>query len=437
MTNKKEIFRKAKALLLAGTMSATLSGCNVNVSEDLLEKLGVEVTIETDEDGKVKSGNITSKDTDVTTSVTTQSTEAISYSTTATTTVPIVSTIIEQNPVTVREESIVTDSTEVSEVKETTTTTVTEPVCSQKIDFGRICMDSSLSFGNFKVVDEEHEFKLNDEYPTPWSLAVKYHPSNESAMQFLERIKKINNIEDDKYPSSLMIPVRSIYYIGKGNLWNVKYHADVEVEDVCKMNNVEYYNGIEYYYSDQPYDLLVKMLPEGTLSFERTDGLTTYIKGNALIPSEDIIESNRTYGDEYPYAFFEFFKETDYQGPCFFTRVCEDGEYTRHFVGYNVERVYFLDDVPVMEARDEMTSYMYSLATGQDESFYTTAATVMDPNAYYFYKDLTGKVCFTFDSTDLTKYGYVRADELREKYVKYPEAYMQSPEQFETESKNM
>ena len=379
----KENLKRIKAALLAATMGATLSGCNFNITDG--EK-NIKVEVELDEKDKqelinkiAKEINSRTTSKEETTTSTTESTET-TYTETFTTTTTTETTLT--NPVVTTETT--TESTE----------TTTEPTkLETNYDFSKIAFDFWYLEEPYSYTDEEREFTLGSEYPTVYSLAYKFCPVGMKVNDFLKQIQEINPDVGTKLGDIIKVPVRKVY-----SKEAIKYIIPVGTTEykISDKQKLYLYNKIAVAaYTN------CQMMP---LSKNYTKGVTTSF----------IEVSNNNYGTN----------------TCFIMQH-EGDEFISYQLADNIKRVYFVDDIPVFEARSIEDCYQLEYLEDGPFEFYTTVATTKDKNAYNFYKDSNGNICFTFDKTDLTKYGYTKAPEVAKYFFRTDRYYAQDETGYE------
>lgn len=392
----KETLKKIKAALLAGTMGLTLSGCSIEIDDDLLEQFGITINSTSEQDVEKQETTTTTTTTipkeTTTETQTTTSTEYVQTFTTATTTT-----------------TVPTQTT----IETTTTTTTTTTPANESIDLWKIARESySIIKNEYEIIDGVYEVTVNEENSTLWKIATKYLPSGMTTAEFIENIKTINEKEDNniKMGEKIKVPARLINYTGRQSINSISSSTGISVEELCALNNLSIEEIVGYSQSDKDRTILVTVLPTGTTSYKTNSGSTIQIFGNTIIKADELIPCENTYSDKAVCAAI-IKNEINNTNVCEFVQFMADGTYDSHVIAYNIEKMYTINGIPVFEARNIEKCYELEAESEYVYEYYTTAATAADETAFHFYNNLNGNLCFTFDNTNLNKYGYTKTTE--------------------------
>ena len=334
MNNKKEILNKIKALVLAGTMGATMTGCTATIDEsklfEKLEKLGISVTI--DEDNNIKIGLTDSEQEQQTTTelstTTTTTTTTVPTETTTTTTVPTETTATTTMPT----QATTTTTTTVP----TETTTETTPI--------------QISQENDYIVGSTYQSK--GEYL--YSIAKKFRSTNVNAL--VEEIRSLNNLKDNfiKEGTVLLVPYKTVYYNAKqgDSIFTVSLDTGISCETLCKLNNVdvtEYDNAF-----DKDTKILVTSVEQNQNSYATNNGTANIYQGNIIFAEQFVSGSGYTGSSNQALILNHFSEDENYVSYLIFNG---NGEYTSQLAAINALTISTIEGVPVIYASDTTENY--------------------------------------------------------------------------------
>ena len=411
----KEKLNKLKALLLAATTAGTLSGCNLNFTEDENKKGNVNVEVELTEEEKQElidkianeiNSRTTSKDEKLAETTTETTTTENKTETTSTTTLSeTVYTQTFTNTTTME----TTISNPIVTTETTAETTTTQSAQSEdNYEFNKIAFEFWAISKPYTYKDEGTEFTLGSEYPTVYSLARAFCPVGMRVNDFLNYIQEMNPNVGTKLGDIINVPVRNVY-------------SD---------------NELKY------------TLPIGTTEKQISEEYKIYLYNNVGLcekNSSKVIPLSKNYTKNVE-ASFIVVRDAWYEpnhNTCSIVQIENDyikkgeDEAIDYHLAENVKNAYLVDGIPVFEARTLNDCYQNACLGNYVYEAYATVATVResgkentyykDPtgNPYYFYKDSNGNICFTFDKTDLTKYGYTKAPEVAKYFFRTERYYSQ------------
>lgn len=320
MNNSKEVLNKIKALVLAGTMGATMTGCTATIDETkffgMLEKLGMSVTM--DEDNNIKVGLVDNE-------------KETTAETTQTTTTQTTSEVTTQNTTTTQ-----TTTTEQTTIPTAETTTQTTPI--------QILQENNYVIG--------FTYQSKGEYL--YSIARKLRSTNVNAL--VEEIKELNNLTDNfvKAGTVLSVPYRTVYYNVKqgDSIFTASLDTGISSETLCKLNNIditEYNNSF-----DKDTKILVTSMEQNQSSYETYNGTANIYQGNVFFAEQFVAGSGYAGSSNKVLILNHFSEDENYVSYLSFNG---NGQYVSQLVAINALTISTIDGIPVIYASDNTENY--------------------------------------------------------------------------------
>ena len=346
--DKKAKYNRLKAILLAATMGATLSGCDINGK---LNDFDVNVKIDDEALDEIINGVISKTTTEQpketttteTTETTTETKEETTYAQTFTTTTTMETTMT--NPV-------VTSGTAI----ETTTETTTETTESQKIESER----KIYSLGTNDKYNIMHTYKSEGEYI--YSIARRFVKSNIAA--FMNEIKKLNELgEEENYiptGKELKLPMTAIYYnAAKGdNLISVYLETGITCDKLCTLNEIDAADSSKSF--DEDKKILLTVLENGKDRFMTDKGTAIIFHDNLIYADELYIPIGYAGATNNALALHELSNGLNFVEAVKFNGY---NEFFGQLIAENVQGIeYTDDDTPVIIADGDTTLYKTSFS---------------------------------------------------------------------------
>lgn len=334
--DKKELFKKVKALLLAGTVGTTLTGCTINVDDDLLEKLGI--SVEVDSEGNINIDAVPDVQTTTTENITTLSTTETEY-------VPNISNFTNTS-------YISTDVTDVTEVTDIVTVTGTVPTTTETTTTTSSSDVSNSSCERF--VENKYDIGFNYESKGEYlySILMKLYGN----LDELDNIKELNNLTNNYVSngSVLVLPSKAIYYsVNSGdNIIDVSNQTGISIDQLCKLNDFELSDTIVF---DKDAKLLVKSLSKDSDSYMTNNGMAQIYQGNIVFADELIAARGIMGSCNY---LLSLKNSLDQSGNSVsLIEFNGGGDYTESVVAYNVSKIDLVDEIPVVYVSDRTISF--------------------------------------------------------------------------------
>lgn len=393
-------------LMTLSALAATGCKLNINGGKGEIDDVNVDVDInDKDIDDIVKRiiKEYDARNEQKTTETTTEETKITYTQSLETTTETVTTTMTNPTIITTTEETKTTETTTVKPVKE-----VTE--ADAAFDLYQIDMWNYIE-------DVYYEFKMNEKMNTCYKFAEIYCPEGMTRGQFATKLQELNATSPMRIGDKIKVPVQMMYVYVK-DLTRILNETGTTLEDIAQLNDITLQELEEIKKNNRYKELAVKAMPLGTKICENASGKPLYIVKD-LSDKTAIIANKLVQMDDDKYIEIQ---ENNGTNSCYITnlknRECYD-------MVDNVKDAYAINNIPVFVARTEEDCKKLASIYGSISMKYETVIKAEDEDIYKIYKDKAGNICFTYAQVDLTKYGYMKAQELASNYYRGDWYYVQ------------